>query len=156
LLRGGNVVPPAVLEIDQGLVVAVDSNDAADDAGEALQLGPLRVDAHELVGPPPLQLLVALVGRVHEGKPPGRESRRRSSRGRGCSYGSAGKRPARPCRGSRACGRREPASTSFHTRLTAVTHARATLSHQRTCFSREKRLHRRPRAAAVVTPGKGS
>src|SRR5206468_1974879 len=65
--RGGDVVPAAVLEVDDRLAVAVDGDDAADDAGEALQLGPLRVDLHVLVGPAALQFLVALVGGVHGG-----------------------------------------------------------------------------------------
>src|SRR5262249_18804453 len=65
LLRGGDVVPAAVLEVDEGLLVAVDRDDAANDVGEPLQLGPLGIDAHELVSPPSFQFLVAQVGRVH-------------------------------------------------------------------------------------------
>src|SRR5919201_4381876 len=68
LRRGVDVVPAAVLEVDQGLVVAVDRDDAADDAGEALQLRALGVDLDVLVGPLLLQLLVAQFKGVHERK----------------------------------------------------------------------------------------
>src|SRR5690348_1575944 len=55
LLRGGDVVPAAVLKVDEGLLIAVDRDDTANDAGKAFQLGMLCIDAHELVGPPLLQ-----------------------------------------------------------------------------------------------------
>src|SRR5262249_9804136 len=61
----GDVVPAAVLEVDQGLVVPVDGDDAADDPGEPLQLRPVGVDLDVLVGPLAPQRLVACLRRVH-------------------------------------------------------------------------------------------
>ena len=49
--RGGNVVPAAVGEVDEGLTAPVDRDDAADAAVEPFQLGANRVDLYELIGP---------------------------------------------------------------------------------------------------------
>src|SRR5437016_717214 len=49
--RGGNVVPAAVLEIDQGLAVVVDRDDPADSVAKAFQLDPIGIDDHVLVDP---------------------------------------------------------------------------------------------------------
>src|SRR5262249_24049526 len=66
LVGGGDVVPPAVLEIDQGLAVEVDRDDPADEAGEPLQLPAVGADLDILVGPFALQLLVPRIGGVHD------------------------------------------------------------------------------------------
>src|SRR5205085_3529364 len=65
LFRRRDVVPAAVLEIDHGLVVAIDGDDAPDDALEAPQLGLPRVDLHKLIGPLALQRLGEALGRLH-------------------------------------------------------------------------------------------
>src|SRR5207253_3160248 len=57
--RGGDVVPAAVLKIDQGLAVVIDGDNAADDALEALQLGPVWPDHHVLINPFVSQLIDA-------------------------------------------------------------------------------------------------
>src|SRR5262245_34656350 len=119
-LRGGDVVPGAVLEIDQGLVVAIDRDDATDDAGEAFQFGAVGIDAHEPVNPPLLQLLVALVRWVH--KQASRSGVVRSLGGEVVLTASQanGQCPAAfaVCR---LCGRLSRVSTSFHTVFTART-----------------------------------
>ena len=61
--------PPSWKSID-GLAVAVDRDDPADDAREALQLRPLRVHLDVLIGPLALQRLVRLSVGFHASDPP--------------------------------------------------------------------------------------
>src|SRR4026209_1232052 len=51
LVGTGNVIPAAIGKVDDGLVVPVDGDDAADHAFEAFQLRAVRLDGHVLVGP---------------------------------------------------------------------------------------------------------
>src|SRR5262245_36143205 len=56
---GGDVVPAAVLKIDQGLAVVIDGDYTADNALKALQFGSLRPDRHILIDPLVAQLIHA-------------------------------------------------------------------------------------------------
>src|SRR5579884_3377371 len=63
--RRSNIVPAAILKIDQGFLVAVNRDDAADDASKPLQFGALGVDLDELIGPFSFQFFVTGIGEVH-------------------------------------------------------------------------------------------
>src|SRR5438132_3525597 len=49
--RGVDVVPAAVLEIDDGLAVEIDRDHAADNAGEPFELRAFGINLDELIGP---------------------------------------------------------------------------------------------------------
>src|SRR5205823_350006 len=64
-LRGGDVVPGAIGEIDQRLAVAVDGDHTSYHPCEPLQLRTLGLNLHELVHPFLPQLLVEGITTIH-------------------------------------------------------------------------------------------
>src|SRR5207247_10669740 len=56
-----NIIPAALLEVEQRLFVPVDGDDPPDDALKPFQFGTVRPNQNELIGPLTLQLFVFLL-----------------------------------------------------------------------------------------------